>query len=109
LKNIILVEKIYEGSVMSSSWHDNSFKLLTGAGMGRVRTFNLKSIHSLDIINPKKALKIDVVSKFHVQSSSSKTKQYIVEVVGDVIRCSCPGWIHYRKCKHLDAMKEMLK
>jgi hypothetical protein len=107
LKNVVLVEKIYEGIVHKVLL--DSFMVDKTQPDGTLRTFNIKDVFSVDVLDFKHALKGEVVRKFHVQSSSSKKKQYIVEVIGDEIRCSCPGWIHNRKCKHKEAMKEMLK
>lgn len=41
-------------------------------------------------------------NRFQIESSSSNRKYVIAQQRADgVWGCSCPGWTHYRKCKHL--------
>lgn len=41
-------------------------------------------------------------NRFQVESSSSSRKYIIAQQREDgVWGCSCPGWTHHRKCKHL--------
>lgn len=105
---IPFVEKIYEGTVLPSDNFDklNSF-CMSGDEKIRVRNIAMENVVSIDYIMGKPA-KQEVVRKFHVKSSKGD-KEYVVEVVGDKIRCSCPGHIYNRKCKHADAVREKIK
>lgn len=41
-------------------------------------------------------------NRFQIESSSSNRKYVIAQQRADgVWGCSCPGWTHHRKCKHL--------
>lgn len=41
-------------------------------------------------------------NRFQIESSSSSRKYIIAQQRHDgVWGCSCPGWTHHRKCKHL--------
>lgn len=41
-------------------------------------------------------------NRFQIESSSSNRKYIIAQQREDgVWGCSCPGWTHHRKCKHL--------
>jgi hypothetical protein len=43
--------------------------------------------------------------------SESSSRKYIVARKSSTgeFQCSCPGWIHHRRCKHLDAMIPVLE
>lgn len=107
-QTIPFVEKIYEGTVVvSDKWNSANTFNLTGDDKIPVRNIAMENVVSIDYISGK-AAKPQVVRKFHVKSSNGK-KEYVVEVVGDEIRCSCPGHLYHGKCKHADAVREKIK
>jgi hypothetical protein len=107
-QTIPFVEKIYEGRVVPNDRFDKVTTFcMTGDEHVAVRNIAIENVVSIDYIKGKPA-KTQVVRKFHVKSSNGK-KEYVVEVVGDKIRCSCPGNIYHGKCKHADAVREKIK
>jgi len=107
-KTIPFVEKIYEGRVVPNDRFDKVTSFcMTGDDRIPVRNIVIENVVSIDYIKGKPA-KSQVVRKFHVKSSKGD-KEYVVEVVGDKIRCSCPAGIYKGKCKHADAVREKIK